>query len=113
MAESISIEVVYALARQQDVIRLNLPAGSTVQQAIEASGLLARYPEIDLKKNKLGVFAKLAKADTALRDKDRVEIYRPLIADPKAVRQARAAEGKVMKKGSGENGGSETAANPA
>lgn len=110
MAESISIEVVYALACQQDVIALRLPAGSTVQQAIEASGLLARYPEIDLKKNKFGIFAKLAKGDAVLRDKDRVEIYRPLIADPKAVRQARAAEGKVMKKGSGDTPAGEAVA---
>ena len=73
-----------------------------VGQAIEASGFLARYPEIDITKNKLGVYAKLAKPDTALRDRDRVEIYRPLIADPKEVRKQRAAEGKVMKKGGGD-----------
>ena len=78
------------------------PAGSTVGQAIEASGLRAKYPEIDPAKNKLGIYAKLAKVDTALRDRDRVEIYRPLIADPKEVRKQRAAEGKVMKKGGGE-----------
>ena len=64
--------------------------------------MLAKYPEIDLKKNKIGVFAKLAKADTVLRDRDRIEIYRPLIADPKEVRKQRAAEGKVMKKGAGD-----------
>lgn len=102
MAEQISVEVVYALANLQDVARLRLPQGSTVMQAIEASGLLAKYPEIDLARNKVGVFAKLAKADTPLRDRDRVEIYRPLIADPKEVRKQRAAEGKVMKKGAGE-----------
>lgn len=101
---TITVEVVYALATHQELIRLTLPENSTVQQAIEASGLLPKYPEIDLKKNKLGIFAKLAKPEVALRDKDRVEIYRPLIADPKAVRQARAAEGKVMKKGAAEAG---------
>jgi putative ubiquitin-RnfH superfamily antitoxin RatB of RatAB toxin-antitoxin module len=99
MAETIHIEVVYARAERQDVISLNLPAGSTAGQAIEASGLRAKHPEIDPAKNKLGVYAKLAKADTVLRDRDRVEIYRPLIADPKEVRKQRAAEGKVMKKG--------------
>jgi len=104
MAESIHVEVVYALAERQDVIGISLPAGSTVGQAIEASGLLAKHPEIDLAKNKLGIYAKLAKVDTALRDRDRVEIYRPLIADPKEVRKQRAAEGKAMKKGSGEAG---------
>ena len=102
MAESINVEVVYALADVQELAQLTLPEGCTVAQAIAASGLLEKYPEIDLKKNKLGVFAKLAKAETMLRDRDRVEIYRPLIADPKEVRKQRAAEGKVMKKGGGD-----------
>lgn len=102
MADAISVEVVYALADVQEIAQLKLPDGSTVAQAIEASGMLAKHPEIDLKKNKLGVYSKLAKADTVLRDRDRVEIYRPLIADPKEVRKQRAAEGKVMKKGGGE-----------
>ena len=102
MAEKINVEVIYALANQQDIARVSLPKGSTATQAIEASGLLVKHPEIDLKKNKIGVFAKLAKADTVLRDRDRIEIYRPLIADPKEVRKQRAAEGKVMKKGAGD-----------
>lgn len=102
MAETINVEVVYARPERQELATINLPAGSTVAQAIQASGLLARYPEIDLTKNKLGVYAKLAKPDTTLRDRDRVEIYRPLIADPKEVRKQRAAEGKVMKKGGGD-----------
>jgi putative ubiquitin-RnfH superfamily antitoxin RatB of RatAB toxin-antitoxin module len=76
-----------------------------VQQAIEASGLAQKHPEIDLAKNKVGVYGKLAKLDTPLRDRDRVEIYRPLIADPKEVRRKRAEEGKVMKKGGGEQEG--------
>ena len=99
MSESIRVEVVYALPARQEVIALSLPAGATLQEAVERSGLLAKYPEIDLKANKLGIYAKLSKPDTVLRDKDRVEIYRPLIADPKAVRKQRAEEGKVMKKG--------------
>lgn len=103
MAETIHVEVVYARPDRQEVASLTLPSGSTAGQAIEASGLLARYPEIDLTKNKLGIYAKLAKAETALRDRDRVEIYRPLIADPKEVRKQRAAEGKAMKKGGGES----------
>jgi uncharacterized protein len=101
MAESIQIEVAYAKPERQDVIRLKLPPGSTIAQAIEASGLLQRYPEIDLAKSKVGIFGKLGRMDTALRERDRVEIYRPLIADPKEVRKQRAAEGKVMKKGGG------------
>lgn len=103
MAETIHVEVVYAKPERQEIASLSLPEGSTVGQAIEASGLLAKHPEIDLAKNKLGIYAKLAKPDTALRDRDRVEIYRPLIADPKEVRKQRAAEGKTMKKGSGES----------
>lgn len=102
MAETLNIEVVYARSEKQEVVPLKLSPGATVKQAIESSGLLGKYPEIDLTKNKVGVFAKLSKLDTALRDHDRVEIYRPLIADPKEVRKQRAAEGKVMKKGAGE-----------
>jgi len=104
MAETIHVEVVYAKPERQEVVGVNVPAGSTVGQAIEASGLLARHPEIDLAQNKLGIYAKLAKLDSALRDRDRVEIYRPLIADPKEVRKQRAAAGKAMKKGGGEVG---------
>ncbi|HTY03354.1 MAG TPA: RnfH family protein [Rhodocyclaceae bacterium] len=101
MADSIQVEVAYAKAERQDVVRLKLPAGTTIQQAIEASGLLQRYPEIEPGKIKVGVFGKLGRMDTVLRERDRVEIYRPLIADPKEVRKQRAAEGKSMKKGAG------------
>lgn len=101
MADKLNIEVVYAQADRQEVVKLTLAVGATVKSAVEASGLLQKYPDIDLSKNKLGVFAKLVKADAVLQDKDRVEIYRPLIADPKEVRKQRAAEGKVMKKGAG------------
>ena len=97
------IEITYALPDRQELVTIDLPKGSTVMQAVEASGLLQKYPEIDPGGvNKLGVFAKLAKADTVLRDRDRVEIYRPLIADPKEVRRQEAAEGKVMKRGAAE-----------
>jgi putative ubiquitin-RnfH superfamily antitoxin RatB of RatAB toxin-antitoxin module len=102
MSDSMRIEVVYALPEKQQIFAIDLPLGATVRQAIVACGVLQKYPEIDLEKNKLGVFAKLAKPDALLRNGDRVEIYRPLIADPKEVRKQRAAEGKVMKKGAGE-----------
>jgi len=102
MAEMIKVEVCYALAAKQELVGVKLPEGATLVQALEASGLLQKYPEIDLKKNKFGIYAKLSKPDTVLRDRDRVEIYRPLIADPKEVRKQRAAEGKVMKKGAGD-----------
>jgi len=103
MAETIHVEVVYARPERQEVASISLPAGSTVAQAIEASGLLGKHPDIDLAANKLGIYAKLAKPDTVLRDRDRVEIYRPLIADSKEMRKQRAAEGKATKKGEGES----------
>lgn len=98
----ITVEVVYATREKQKLVSLKVDEGCTAQQAVERSGLLAEFPEIDLAKNKIGIFAKAVKADTVLRDKDRVEIYRPLIADPKEVRRQRVADGKVMKKGGGE-----------
>jgi len=103
VVEQLNIEVCYALPAKQLLINVKLPAGANLQQALEASGILVKHPEIDLKKNKFGIFAKLSKLDTLLRDRDRVEIYRPLIADPKEVRKQRAAEGKVMKKGAGDS----------
>lgn len=99
----IKIEVAYALASEQVIKELVVDPGTTVDQAIELSGLLTKYPEIELgKNNKVGIFGKLTKGASELRDKDRVEIYRPLIADPKEVRRKRAAEGKRMKKGGGD-----------
>lgn len=99
---SIRVEVIYALKGHAKRVPLTLEEGATVQQAVERSGLLAEFPEIDLARNKLGVWNKLVKPDTPLRDRDRVEIYRPLIADAKEVRKQRAAEGKAMKKGGGD-----------
>ncbi len=99
--ENILVEVVYALNDRQKLLSVKLPAGSTAEEAIRRSGILADFPEIDLAVNKVGIFSKACKLDTVLRDKDRVEIYRPLIADPQEVRRQRAAEGKVMKKGGG------------
>ena len=102
MAESLSIEVAYALPQKQDLVQLKLPVGSTVEQAIDASGLKMKYPDIDLARNKVGIFGKLTRLDVSLRDRDRVEIYRPLIANPKEIRKKRAEEGKGMKKGGGD-----------
>lgn len=107
MTESIRVEIAYALPHQQILLSQQIPPETTAEQAIRQSGLLEKYPEIDLTKNKVGIFGKLAKLETVLRDKDRVEIYRALIADPKEVRKKRADEGKVMKKGGGDVGGAE------
>ena len=99
----------YALPAQQALLRVRLGDGATVGDAIRASGVLDAFPEIDLAKNKVGIFSKLVKLDEAVRDKDRVEIYRPLIADPKEVRRKRAEEGKVTKKGGGDAAPEKTA----
>ena len=104
MADQIKVEVCYALPDRQELVSLMLALGATVEQAIYASGMLARYPEINLEINKVGVFARLVKLETPLREGDRVEIYRPLIADPKEIRRQRAADGKAMKKGGGSLG---------
>ena len=101
-AASINVEVIYALPAQQPLLRVQLPEGATVEEAIRASGVLETHPDIDLAKNKVGIFSKLVKLDEKVRDRDRVEIYRPLIADPKEVRRKRAEEGKVTKKGGGD-----------
>jgi putative ubiquitin-RnfH superfamily antitoxin RatB of RatAB toxin-antitoxin module len=102
MADEIQVEVAYALPDQQVILPVKAPDGVTIEEAIKRSGILERFPEIQLAQAKVGIFSKLSKLDSVLRDKDRVEIYRPLIADPKEVRRKRAEEGKVMKKGGGD-----------
>jgi len=99
--ERISVEVAYATADEQLVIPLEVEAGTTLKSAIEQSGIVERFSEIDIATVKTGVFGKITKPDAALNSGDRVEIYRPLIADPKEARKKRAAEGKQMKKGGG------------
>ncbi len=94
-----NIEVAYALENKQTLLNLSVDEGISLKKAIEDSGILDLYPQIDLSKDKTGIFGKLAKLDTILREKDRVEIYRPLIADPKQVRKERAAQGKKMRSG--------------
>ena len=98
----IQIEVVYAKQEQQALLKLMVEEGTTAQQAVEQSGILQQFPEIDPTQLKLGIFSKAIKSETVLRERDRVEIYRPLIADPKAVRRSRAEAGTVMKKGGGD-----------
>ena len=99
-APSILIDVAYAPPAANPMRRqLNLPSGSTVGEAIRASGLLDLCPEIGLTRNRVGVFGRLVQLDTPLRDGDRVEIYRPLHADPKEARRRRAASGKKRTRG--------------
>ena len=90
------VEIAYALAEKQSLISLEVKEGSTLKEAIDASGLLKQYKQIDLSKDRVGIFSKFATLDTVLREKDRVEIYRPLKADPKKVRKERAAQSKAM-----------------
>ena len=89
-AGKILVEVAYAKEHEQVIIPLNVDAGTTLEQAVQLSGILEQFPEIDLAQNKAGIFGKITKADTELREKDRVEIYRSLIADPKESRRKRA-----------------------
>lgn len=98
----IRVEVVYALPHVQMLIPLDMEDGSTAETAIRQSGILDKFPEIDMSSAKVGIWNKASELTTVLREKDRVEIYRPLIADPKEVRRKRAEEGKVMKKGGGD-----------
>ncbi|MGB4336428.1 MAG: RnfH family protein [Chromatiaceae bacterium] len=102
--EGIQVEVAYARPDAQALLSVTSDPGMTVREAIERSGVLKRFPEIDLAINKVGIFGKLAKLDQPLVSGDRVEIYRPLIADPTAQRKKRAAAGKAMRKGGGEEG---------
>jgi hypothetical protein len=79
------IGVAYADKFKQTWLKLDVPEGSTVQEAIRRSGLLDQFPEIDLARNKVGIFGKLAGLDTVLAEGNRVEIYRPITADPETV----------------------------
>ena len=88
------IEVAYALPDEQTIVEVEADNNITIAKAIECSGILERYPEIDLAKNKVGVFGKLARLEDTLRAGDRIEIYRRLIADPKQARRQRAERNK-------------------
>ena len=87
------IGIAYALPQRQVWFNVELPDGATIKDAIDRSGILNQFPEIDLEKNKVGIYGKVSKLDAVLNDGDRVEIYRPIICDPKTVpRKAKAGE---------------------
>lgn len=92
MVETMSVEVVYALAEVQHLVRLEMAPGSTLEQALRASGLLQRCAEIDLATNSFGIHGQTKGLDTRLQPGDRVEIYRPLLVDPRQARRLRAAK---------------------
>jgi putative ubiquitin-RnfH superfamily antitoxin RatB of RatAB toxin-antitoxin module len=92
MAEELQVYVVYATPQDEFIRPMRVAPGATVGQAIEESGVLARFPEINLVTQPVGIFGKKKTLDTALRERDRIEIYRPLVADPKDSRRKRAAK---------------------
>jgi putative ubiquitin-RnfH superfamily antitoxin RatB of RatAB toxin-antitoxin module len=96
--EQIQVEVAYARERTQALLSVKGPQGLCVSDAIERSGLLGRFPEIDLSVNKVGIFGKMVRLDQTLQSGDRVEVYAPLIADPKQARKDRAAESAPARK---------------
>ena len=100
--DTIEVEVVFALPERQELLPVTLPAGSTVGDAIEASGIADRFADHDLSSCRQGVWGRLVDRDRLLEDGDRVEIYRPLRIDPREARRKLAAEGKSM--GRQENG---------
>lgn len=94
MGERLKVQVLYAAATHEVWRELEVEAGTTIEQAIKASGMLEAVPGIDLATQPVGIYAKKKALDTVLRDRDRIEIYRPLVADPKETRRARAAKKK-------------------
>ncbi|EEO14893.1 hypothetical protein VCB_000691 [Vibrio cholerae TMA 21] len=94
-SEMIHVEVVYALPHEQRVLKLVVEQSATVEEIIRTSGILQMYPEIDLTVNKVGIFSRNVKLDARVRDKDRIEIYRSLLADPKEIRRKRAEQAKA------------------
>ena len=87
--ESINIEIAYARPDQQVVIPLNVPPGSSAEQAITASGILEQFPEIDLKQQKIGIFSQICPLQKTVSAGDRIEIYRPLSQNPMDARRSR------------------------
>lgn len=98
--QSIEVEVVYAAVDDQALISLQVPVGTTVAQAIETSGIAERFPDVDFSQCPVGIFAKLvdSPAEQVLQAGDRIELYRPLLADPKEVRRLRAAKAAQARK---------------
>lgn len=98
MSASVRVEVAYARPNEQTVECVVLPAGATILDAIRSSGLLERFPEIDLAKADVGIFGIAARLGDPVEEGDRVEIYRPLIADPKGARQERARRARAKRR---------------
>jgi uncharacterized protein len=103
--QTIEVEVAYASPERQLILKVEVPPGTTAIEAVRLSGIEEQFPEIELGRNRLGVFGKLCKSDRQLNAGDRVEIYRPLIVDPRAARRELAAAGKSMGKAGRDSAG--------
>jgi len=88
------VEVIYATLSEQKIIKLEVEEGSSILEVIHKSGLLEEYPEIDLSKNKVGIYNQVKRPDEIVKQNDRIEIYRPLLVDPKEARRKRADKQK-------------------
>jgi uncharacterized protein len=89
------VEIVFADHRQQKTIQISVPPASCISAAVKLSGILLDFPNIDLSKNKVGIFGKLSNLDAKVRAGDRIEIYQPLLIDPKKIRINRAKKQKT------------------
>ncbi|GAB60339.1 RnfH family protein [Rheinheimera nanhaiensis] len=94
MAEQITVEVAYALPERQSLLTVSVSKSATVQQIIEQSGILQQFADIDLNQQKVGIWSRPVKLTDTVKAGDRIEIYRPLIADPKDLRRRRAEKAK-------------------
>ena len=94
MTQRFEVEVVYALPDKQYILPLLVKEGVCAREAIERSGILKRFPEINLEQQKIGLFSRIIDLDYEVKPGDRIEIYRPLIADPKEIRRQRAERAK-------------------
>ena len=92
MNKMIDIEVVYGLPHKQVLLSLSVPVGCTIEECIKLSGILTHFPEIDIEQAKVGVFSRPETLASTIKAGERIEIYRPLIADPKEMRKLRAAK---------------------
>ncbi|GAA4502880.1 RnfH family protein [Pseudaeromonas paramecii] len=92
VSDKTRVEVVYALPQKQTLLSVAFTEGLTARQAIERSGILTRYPEIDLAQCKIGSYSRLIPLEEPLLGGERIEIYRPLLADPKELRRLRAEQ---------------------
>ncbi|MCB1937174.1 MAG: RnfH family protein [Nitrosomonas sp.] len=91
IGQSIEVEIAYALNTMQILKKIRVPKGTTLEKAVQLSGIMKQFPEIDLNKNRVGIFSKFSNRTTILEHNDRVEIYRSLLIDPKEARRLRVA----------------------